>query len=94
MSALGGATACQTALVLTFKILFCCANKIFQSQGDFSGMLPTNSPKISEANATMCFQKWILERATVQCTDLQLTRVMDMRATKSSLKCTSTGMTL
>lgn len=77
MPALGGATACQTALVLTFKILLCCANKILLSQGDFSGMLPTNSPKISEANATMCFQKWILGKAAVQCTELQLTLESD-----------------
>lgn len=56
MPALGGATACQTALVLTFKILLCCANKILLSQRDFPGTLPTNSPKISEANAAVCFQ--------------------------------------
>lgn len=73
MPALGGATACQTALVLTFKILLFCANKILLTQVFFSGTLPTNSPQISEANATMCFLKWILGRAAVQCTDPHLT---------------------
>lgn len=56
MAALDGATVCQTALILTFKILLCNVNKILLTQGGFFGMLPSNSPKISEANAMMCFQ--------------------------------------
>lgn len=56
MPAIEDATACQTALIPTLRILLCNVNKIILIQGDFSGTLPTNYPKKSEANVMTCFQ--------------------------------------